>query len=146
MSVFIGPAFPGRSRNDYASRYAAWCAAESCVVCLEPLCSKETVTLGCGHVNHKECIEQAISLGKLTCPECRRKIKTPRSMADLVRAYQRQHGMSARNFVTPLENYVHVVGDSGDESESGSDSDTEEETQRLIDILTAAGATLPEEQ
>ena len=104
-----GPAFQG-------SDYTEWCANEACVMCLEPLCAQETVTLGCGHTNHAACLAHGIGLGKLTCPECRRSIVSPPSMLGLVHEFQRQNGMAPRDYETPIANYEHVF-DEDDEGE-----------------------------
>ena len=45
---------------------------EKCVVCLDPLKLGETLSLGCGHTLHAECMADMISFGVAhACPTCR---------------------------------------------------------------------------
>jgi len=52
---------------------------EECAICLNPLGTSGTKTLGCKHTFHKECIDEWIAKGNQTCPLCRRRIPGTRT-------------------------------------------------------------------
>ena len=46
----------------------------TCVICLEPMYSQDTVRLQCSHVYHKKCIDQCREQCSRFCPMCKRPI------------------------------------------------------------------------
>lgn len=61
----------------------------TCAICIQPIRTRNTRTLECGHTFHKGCLGRWKSTGNYTCPVCRQVFDPPEYRAKLTIEYLR---------------------------------------------------------